>query len=368
MTTAHEHTQFARAMPADYPDIAALQRDRPLSGDIRLALVSHPDFGQASALLPRGATFVARRGESDHIVGMATRVVQRRFWNGEPRLIGYLSQLRTVVGIRNLSPLHRGFSAVRETHASDELDFDITAIADDNAPARRLLERGLPGLPRYEPLCRLETLILPTENRGTGAAREIRALRPSDWPTVRNFLYDTLRHRPLAPAWHLQHPLAQLPGLRDEDVYIAYKDGAIAGVVMLWDQRPQRQVLVHSYAPWLGHLRLVANLAQRIVGKPRLPAPGEALALAYVACLAVDPWDEVTMLDLIDAARIAACKRRIALLATTLPRNHPNLESIRSRYRARTYGSMCYSVGWNDANTPPSLPPGGVPYLEAALL
>ena len=48
--------------------------------------------------------------------------------------------------------LGAGYHAMDRTRLADELPYDLTSIVSDNHTARRLLERGLPGLPRYLPV------------------------------------------------------------------------------------------------------------------------------------------------------------------------------------------------------------------------
>ena len=99
------------------------------------------------------------------MVGLASRAVRRAWLGGEPRLIGYLAQLRRVPSLKGGRRLLRdGFDACAATRQDDELPVDLTSIVAGNDEARRLLERGLPGLPTYRRLCRYWTLTFETRS------------------------------------------------------------------------------------------------------------------------------------------------------------------------------------------------------------
>ena len=73
----------------------------------------------------------------------------------------YLGALRTLPGARGIKCLVSGYRMLETTRRHDELPFDLTSVAADNVAARRLLERGLPMLPRYRALCDYHTPLIP---------------------------------------------------------------------------------------------------------------------------------------------------------------------------------------------------------------
>ena len=54
---------------------------------------------------------------------------------------------------------------LRELQGADAVGFHLTAILARNETARRLLEAGLPGLPRYSPVAEIKTFTLATRGR-----------------------------------------------------------------------------------------------------------------------------------------------------------------------------------------------------------
>lgn len=254
-----------------------------MPGTIRLSLEREPSFfGAARSEGGRHHTVCARDRHSGRLIAMATRAVRRLYVNGQPEWVGYLSQLRIADGYRHLarSLTRRGFQLLRETRAADETTFDITTIVDDNEPARRLLEAGLPGLPRYTTIGRIVTLLISSKQI-VGQAPRLASPDPADGAPTLQFSTVNL-----------------LPGI--------------------WDQRAFKQVVVRGYSPWLQRLRWLTGL----------PPVGSVLPIAYWTAHARE-WE------------IPADCRWLVL---GLSDRHPLLPALRQRYRPREYVSRLYVV------------------------
>ncbi len=152
------------ARPGDDAAIRELLRGRAMGGAIRLTLEREPSVWHAAAVEgERHHAVVARERTTGRIFGLGSRTVRDVWVDGERAPIGYLAQLRLATELpasRHL--LAAGFRSCDRHRQRDELPYDLTSIVADNTPARRLLERGLPGFPRYQRLCNLITLTIPT--------------------------------------------------------------------------------------------------------------------------------------------------------------------------------------------------------------
>jgi hypothetical protein len=281
---------------------------------------------------------------------MASRAVRRVWLDGRPARLGYLAQLRRADSARlSLRLMTEGFEMLEQTRRSDELPFDLTSIMADNLPARRLLERGLPGLPRYRPLSTLITLTMPTS--GTRRSRTPRSLRveasgPEGLEQVADCLQRSSRRSRLAPLWTAEDLASPevTRGLDPGDLLVVRDGSRVRACAAVWDQRSFRQLVVTGYAPWPGRLRGLVNLGLMLARRPQLPAPGNTLSLAFLSHLAVDDDEPGLILTLIDAAREAARRRGIDLLALGLPCSFPGLEPIIRHTRARPLESTLYLV------------------------
>jgi hypothetical protein len=365
------------ARPADDPEIRRLLRDNPMEGAIRLSLEREPNAFLATAIEGDShATVVARAPGGDRIVGLGTRSVANAFVNGEPCRLGYLSQLRVdreARGKRRL--LAAGYAALRATRGAGEAPFDITAIVADNDIARRLLGAGVPGLPRYRELSGFVTLVLPV-------------LRPSFRPSsvriepgaaermaeVAACLERNRRRYQAAPFFTAAEILSpeRSRGLAPKDFRLAVgEDGGLLGCLALWDQRGFRQAVVRGYAPRLARWRPWINRLSRLLGTPRLPEPGEALAHAYLSHVAVDEDDPEIFQALLEAAYAEAKTRGLAYVILGFAAGHPWLPWLERRFRPRRYESVLYAVDWGDgaeATTEIEALDGRLPHVEVALL
>ncbi|HUJ71986.1 MAG TPA: hypothetical protein VLZ30_07060 [Verrucomicrobiae bacterium] len=300
------------ATQADEAGLRRLLRETPMPGPIQITLEREPDFFAATQQEGgRYYTAAIRDRQTGQLVAMGSRSVRKLFVNGHPRRIGYLSQLRIAPEHRRHSRqfLRMGFDLLRQTHAEDEMPFDITTIVADNEVARRLLEAGLPGLPRYTPVERILTMLLPVRGPASRA--------PS--------LPGTTGGAPI-----LQFAPVEIP---------------CSGV---WDQRMFKQIVVRGYSPWLRRCRWLW----------RLPAVGTVLPVAYWSCPSLTNDD-------LDAARAAAREKGCRWLAFGLSERHSLVDVVRRRYRPRVYKSILYVV--HEPDTTVELD-GRIAHVEVALL
>ena len=282
------------ATAADDADLRRLLRDTPMPGPIQISLEREPNFFAAARQKGgRHYTACVRDRQTGVLAAMGSRSVHELFVNGQPQRVGYLSQLRIAPEHRHHTRqlLRLGFDLLRQTHAADEAPFDITTIVADNTVARRLLEAGLPGLPRYQPVDRILTLLVPT-SRIVGQAPRL----------------------PRVPVTAGGAPALQFAPI----------DMPVCGI---WDQRAFKQITVRGYSPWLRRCRWLL----------RLPPVGTVLPVAYwsPSVLADDDLDAA-----LAAARAQGCRWR----AFGLSARHPLVEGVCRRYRPRVYASVLYVV------------------------
>ncbi len=355
------------ATPADEPDLRRLLRDNPMDGAIRVSLEREPDAVLASSIEgdPHHSV-VARHPGDSHVMGMGSRAVVDAFVDGQPARVGYLSQLRVAREARGRRGLLvRGYRRLDALRGPDEAPFDFTTIVADNAPALRLLGRGVPGLPTYRPLETLVTLVLPTwpaprSIPGVEVAGEGRVAGVADC------LQRNGRRFQLARRWtaaDLRSP-ERCRGLGPDDILVTVQGDRVSGCAALWDQRAFKQVVVRGYSGALARIRPLYNLAAGLLGAPRLPDVGTALPHAYLSHLAVDGDDPARFEALLAAALREAGRRRLAYLLLGLSVRHPLLPVARRFRRSREYRSLLHLV---HRGAPPELD-GRVAHLEVATL
>jgi hypothetical protein len=351
---------------ADEPVVRDILARVATSGRIQLSFQREPD-AYAALFGARAEDFIlARNRRSGEYVGVCERVVRDTFVNGAIQRLPYLAALRVARGYRHrLLVLRGGFEAVRQLLGTEgELPFSLTSIMSDNTPARRVLGANLRGLPRYEPVGELSTFVLAAHGRS-----EVERGTVQDLPQIAETLLRSAADLQFASAWTLEAlRAAHAEGwLRAGDFLVLRRDGGIRACAALWDQSAYRQVVVSGYAPWLARTRPLINGAARLLGLPRLPAPGGRLRCAYLSHLAVDDAAPEDLLALIAAIRGEARRRGIELVLLGQASDHPLASWLRKLPRQREFRSQLYVVRWPE-DAAPALDPNLRVAPELALL
>ncbi len=364
--------EFGAAGPADEPQCRALLRV-PMEGAVSLALEREPDSRVAASIEgDRHHTIVARDRSTGRLLGIGSRAVRRVWIDGRPQRLGYLGQLRRVPAMRGrMRLLAAAFAEMERTRRPDEVPYDLTSIASDNLPARRLLERGVAGLPVYRPLCDVDTMVIPASRRGfrrlpQGVSRGSEALVPR----IADCLQRNLRRFRFAPVWTEDdlRSATRTRGLDLTDFFVIRRGDRVTACLALWDQRRFKQVRVTGYAPGLKLVRPWLNAGLRMAGLPRLPAEGRVLDLGYLSHLAVDEDDPASLQALVDAARRAARQRGLGRLALGLTTVHPLRRQLQLPFGCREYRSRLYLVHDRSRRLPASALQGGAPHVEVGTL
>ncbi len=344
------------AVPADEPELRRLLRDAPFAGAVSLSFEREPDFHLAASIEGDRHFIVAARasgaGSGGRLVGLATRSVRAAFVNGRPVRLGYLGQMRAWGGGRgNVRAIRDGFALFRADRRPEEVPFDLTSIVSDNAPARRLLESGLPGYPTYRPLGELVTLALLPRRRGARRVAGFTLARGTRerLPELAALLAEDGARRQFAPLLTVSELASpdRVRGLSPADFHLVEREGRLVGCGAVWDQRAFKQAVVRGYSPLLAAARPLLSALARPLGIPPLPPVGSTLAAAFLAFLAVRDDDAAVLDALLDSALADAAARGLDQLLHGRAASHPLLGGARARAH-RPYRSTLYAVHWGD--------------------
>lgn len=355
MTTgdAQPRPTVAPGTPEDDVAVRALLREQPLGGAVRLSLEREPDTALAAAAEGDRRTLLVARGEDGAVLACGQRTVRELWLDGKRVRVGYLGMLRRHPSLAGrVRLLADAFALLERTRQPDELRFDLTSIVTDNAPARRLLERGARGLPIYEPVARFATLVLPVPMRPPAPTADLAGER--DMPEVvtchgaiaRNLSFATVLDEATLRS------SSRCPGLTPSDFTVLRENGRVVGCAALWDQRGFKQVVVRGYDRATALLRTPHNLAAPILRRPRLPALNEAFNLGCVALLAARaPADAAR---LIGSLFTLARRRGLDTLCAGFNAEDPALPAVRRAWGGVVYHSLIHAV--RPLHEPPVLP------------
>jgi hypothetical protein len=332
-----------------------LLRENPMPGQISLSLEREPSYFSAAAIEgPEHQTIIATEGNRVLCAGSISS--RLRFINGAPLRVGYLGGLRMDASCRGrTSVIRRGYELFRQLHEKDGPPIYLTSIIADNLAARRLLERGLKGMPTYRFLGEFVTLVIRRRHRGdfykpTGLVRRrlrekgLRLVYGSDQQTVDivDLLNRDHQQYQFGPVWSANE-------LQPQEFRIAYsQEGMPVACAAIWDQRAIKQTVVRGYSNRMRWTRPLINLGAALLGRPRLPRVGQAIQHAFVSQLAVSAAQPKIAEWLILLLHGLAHTRKIDYLTIGFDARDPRLAHLRKVFRPREYISRLYTVFWDD--------------------
>lgn len=318
-------TTFRLATPADDATVRALLRETAMPSWADMAIEREPSsYGWA----------VVAEEEGD-VIGVYTASVVGAHVDGLPQRLGYLGGLRVrPQHRRRIRHLRAGYASVPEL-ARERVPWWFTTIGADNANARRLLEAGVPGLPRYHFRGDYVTYAIPAS----------RAKRRGIWRRGA----DVALHNRLAARF-------QCSPVLDDDVVENAGDFFVCdgGVAALWDQRAFKRVVAKRYRT--PSLIPIYNAYARLFRRVPLPREGGALDHTFIAFFAMESPSVAAIEDL-----LSHCTTPVATIG--MHAENP-LRAIVERFRPMSMSSRVYAVAFDDV-----IPPNARPFQpEAALL
>lgn len=330
-------------------------RENPMQGEISLSFEREPDyFAAAQVEAPDNQIVVAEDLDTNRIVGLGARSIRPLYVNGEVRQLGYLSQFRIDQDYRAMRRgLTKAWKLLKELHQDGKSPYYYTSIIEDNLPARRLLTRGLPGLPRYIEYARMHTLaitsrkikrpITPPEgveiSRGNSVGKE----------AILECLRRNLPRYQFAPHWDnsLLFDSELTPGLTPGDFVVVSKEGAVLGCAALWDQGAFKQTIVRGYSRRVTCFRWLINLLAPLSGLPYLPPLNSKIKHAYLSHLAIEQDNQELFRVLLRTIFNDAVAQGYRYFMLGLCDNHPFLEQTQKQYSHVDYRSILYLVTWD---------------------
>jgi len=343
LNVATQTIRYAFAGPADEAEVRGLLRNTPMRGAVSVGFTHEPDYFRGANLAGAADRTVLAR-EEDRLVATGRCVIRPAWVNGSVRRVAYLGELRLAPDVQGRwDILHGGYAFFGEAYARDPADFCYTSIVADNARARRLFERGAPGLPRYVHLGDYVTLLMParSEMKSTGP----RAASGAEFygEELTDFLNLAGQTRQLTAHWTADMVTGLAAhGLRPEDWVILRDEGKIVACAGIWNQQSFRQIRIEGYSRPLATARPVHNLLAPLLGQPRLPRAGSTLNQAFLTPFACHPDRADAAPHLLRAARSAAARRGLDLVALGGTPDNPWLRQL----RGRRYVSRLYRVDW----------------------
>ncbi len=362
--------EFARATPADEPEIRALVGSLAMPGAVSVRFEREPDYFLGTTVQGDPCDVLIARHLPDHeLAGVMVRAERRVYLDGREARVAYIGQIRIAPRFQGRWLMQRAVLELASLH--DRSVPYLGVIASDNPVALGTITgKRVPGAARVARVARLRSLAYVLHDRfhTRGPRIGTEAAGRAQLPEVAAFLRAHGPRRQLFPVVE-EHDLGAglaYRGLRAEDLCLVRRDGEIAGVLGSWDQSAYKQEIVAEYSPRLRRLRPGYDLLAQIMGGAPLPRPGEPIRTAF-ACLRCTRDDDPDVLAaLLRAARARARTQGQAFLMVGFDEREPLLRSL-GRPLAVTYRSDVY-LGSFAEEDPAATLDGRPAYIELGSL
>ena len=282
MNYQNNRFSFELANREDGEQILDILEENDFKGKVALIYTRRPDA--YSSLKREGeevVIIVCRDHKLDRGAGFAACSINRLYFNGEEKRVGYLSGLRIARKYRKqFHLLHRGYHFLEDILADKNIDYYLTTILEENKIVQRLLEKKRKFMPWYEYLDQYHVYTIKTGLRLNEKKRPeliLKQARPEDYSQVLDFIekeggsnqfFPILDKNILKDKWELE----------SGDFYYLYDQDSnqIVAAGACWDQTEYKQYIVQNYG---GIYKLLAPISKvfPLFGYPPLPPVGSIL-------------------------------------------------------------------------------------------
>ena len=344
---------FELATPKDDPALRDLLATTPMPGRVSVAFEREPNyFAGCTTMGPFYQVLIARHNPSGDIAAVVCRAVRPHYINGKLQDLGYIGGIRVTEKYRARWLLQSGLSFFRQLHADQKAQVYWGAISAENSVSRGVLvERRRRNFPNTRQVARIYTLaiILRKKRPPLPFIGQIERGSIQSVPEIISFLQEFGAQRQFFPVYSAtdftEGKITR--GFDIDDFFIARRDGAIVGVMGLWDQSGYKQSVVRGYDRSLRMMQPFYNLAARWLGMQPLTAIGHHIHSAYASFICVANDDPNIFATMLRETYNLAAERRYAYLMLGLAQNDPLLP-IAKKFAHIAYHSQVYLGSWDE--------------------
>lgn len=383
--STRDRFEFMVAGPADEPEIRRLVGATPMPGSVAIRFEREPDYFLGCPIMGDPCdVLIARHVPDGELAGMLCRAERPAFVNGRETRIGYIGQIRAAPRFAGRWLLQRGLPLFRRQSPPGMLYFGVMARENPRARGAFFGPRRAGGFATTRmagwTTCALVLRAADGAQKGSpsrspggplGAAGSGLTIHRGSAGTIEEivgFLRRIGSTRQLYPAYRVDDFLGgeRTRGLALDDLLVARRARAVAGVIGMWDQSRYKQDVVASLGPALERIGSGYDVGARLIGARPLPRPGQMIQAGFVSFVAVEGDDPAVLRALLREARALAWRRGMTYLTIGLADRDPLLAAVR-RSLAITYRSDLFVLSWDPAG-PAARLDARVPYIEIATL
>lgn len=358
------------ARPEDSDEILSILEGTHFNGSMSFIYTRRPD--PIASILREGEDVliaVSRDPDNNVIAGMGVVAVRKAYFKGEVVKVGYLFGLRKKKGHLGIASwIPAGYGLMEEFVKRLGVKYVYTAILEENAHARRLLEKKRTVVPDYIFIGSYEVHNISTDYASRFRPGDFVARRCSgeDMDEVLELISTFAKNRDFYPYADRQSLSEIYCGLTpDRFVGVWDKTGRIAACGALWDQEDFKQVYAKKYGIKLKVLAKMPYIA-KMLGYPALPAEGNMLRFGMLSFWAARGHSFEPFYALL--GETARCWKELSFIVAGMYENEPFLTAMQN-IRSIRYKSRIYLVDWDKDGSLSDYPGmDSIPYFDAGLL
>jgi hypothetical protein len=359
---------FSLATRQDDQLLRTCLKSNEMKGSISISFESEPSFFDALDIQGGESQVVIAKTDTNKIIGFGVRTINPMYVNGNIRNVGYLSTLRVNSDFRNNTFLARGYRFFRKLDEDGKVPFYLTTIVEDNLDARKILESGKAGLPRYTPLDILSTSIIKPKLKKMDSEHVVLKGNNFSLEEIVRFINMEGKKKQFHPYYDVSDfNSPRLRGLEKKDFYVAVEGDEIIGTLAKWDQSSFKQTRVVGYDKRMRIIRPFINLSSRFSNIPYLPQTGKLLHYFHTAFPTTKDNDPSILESLLKEIASDSKNNDYDYFTIGLTRSDPLREAVKP-FSPREYNAIVYLVSFDKSDKKLEYLNGEIPYLELGTL
>lgn len=324
----------------DWPEVVNLFLSTPLEAGTAFVLDRRPDFGALPALRGRFRTFLVR--QEGRLAGTVTALWHDGRDGVRTITVGEVIDFRVAPWARRGRAAFLLLRAAYHAFVTEKADWVVCLIGNENRTALPCVAQraGLPLLAPLQEYASIHFVAWRVPRVFASRSVNVREAVAADAAVIREACDQLTAQERFAPLESMVWPD---PSGRHH-AWIAFRpDGTTAGVLVVWDSRPVRQIRVVRYAASDGPLRAITRVAALMGLAVPLPDAGGVLGLWASRCVAVRHGGAETLRALLGAALTAAVGAGQSVVQLNLAKDDPLLQRLppypRSTFTSTLYGA-----------------------------
>ena len=300
--------------------------------------------------------------EDKTLVASCSRILKHAYINGNPAVLGYISDLRIVPSSKKMRILSNGSEFIKKLRDDNPAYIHLATITDDNRNAKIALtwKNKNSSIPNLYDLGTINTyFVFPLfkKRRKNKVAIQQGSLEILD--DIVAFLNKEGCRKQFYPVYTKEYFL----NLRDfyiENFCVAYnEENQIIGVAAKWEQTHFKQIFLKQYH---GKMKWIQKIFCSL-----LPKEGENIKYVYIAFIAVQNDDTEVLKNILLYMYPDMRKQKFKYFMIGFHENDPLNKALQPFY-AITYKSHLYAVEYKLDSEIKAMLDYKTPYIEIASL